>query len=82
MAKRELRLECDYRYELQSQQRFKALVAGDAYTARVRWGAGGGGSWWTGAGRGAGRAAKGQIAVRLAAVGGSRGAHHTRLPTP
>lgn len=29
VAKRELRMECDYRYELQSQQRFKALIASD-----------------------------------------------------
>ena len=35
VAKRELRMECDYRYELQSQQRFKALIAGDPYTAQV-----------------------------------------------
>ena len=35
VAKRELKLECDYRYELQSQQRFKALISGDPYTAQV-----------------------------------------------
>ncbi|PSC71114.1 aarF domain-containing kinase 4 [Micractinium conductrix] len=34
VAKRELKLECDYRYELQSQQRFKALISGDPYTAQ------------------------------------------------
>ncbi|EFN54887.1 hypothetical protein CHLNCDRAFT_24033, partial [Chlorella variabilis] len=34
VAKRELKLECDYRYELQSQQRFKQLIAGDPYTAQ------------------------------------------------
>lgn len=28
-------MECDYRYELQSQQRFKQLVSGDPYTAQV-----------------------------------------------
>ena len=33
MAKRELALECDYRYELQSQQRFRELVGGDAWAA-------------------------------------------------
>lgn len=33
MAKRELALECDYRYELDAQRRFKALIGGDPYTA-------------------------------------------------
>ena len=36
VAKRELQAECDYAFELQSQQRFKALIGGDADTARVR----------------------------------------------
>lgn len=36
VAKRELRMECDYSYELQSQQRFKALIAGDPDTAQAR----------------------------------------------
>ncbi len=36
VAKRELRMECDYAYELQSQQRFKALIAGDPDTAQAR----------------------------------------------
>jgi len=35
VAKRELRMECDYRYELQSQQRFKALISADPYTSKV-----------------------------------------------
>ena len=34
MAKRELALECDYRYELRSQERFAALIGGDAWAAR------------------------------------------------
>lgn len=34
VAKRELKMECDYAYELQSQQRFKALIAGDPSTAQ------------------------------------------------
>ncbi|KAL4452036.1 hypothetical protein ABPG75_007698 [Micractinium tetrahymenae] len=34
VAKRELKMECDYSYELQSQQRFKALISGDPYTAQ------------------------------------------------
>jgi hypothetical protein len=29
-------MECDYRYELQSQQRFKQLIAADSYTSQVR----------------------------------------------
>ncbi|KAI3437965.1 hypothetical protein D9Q98_000409 [Chlorella vulgaris] len=33
VAKRELKLECDYRYELQSQQRFKQLISSDPYTS-------------------------------------------------
>jgi hypothetical protein len=35
VAKRELKLECDYRYELQSQQRFKQLISSDPYTLEV-----------------------------------------------
>ena len=35
VAKRELRMECDYRYELQSQQRFKALIASDPLLSQV-----------------------------------------------
>jgi hypothetical protein len=35
VAKRELKMECDYRYELQSQQRFKQLIAADPYTSQV-----------------------------------------------
>ncbi|GAB4819196.1 hypothetical protein N2152v2_006242 [Parachlorella kessleri] len=34
VAKRELALECDYRYELEAQRRFKQLIASDPYTAR------------------------------------------------
>lgn len=30
-------MECDYRYELQSQQRFKQLIAGDPTTSQVGW---------------------------------------------
>ena len=41
VAKRELKMECDYRYELQSQQRFKQLVSADPYTSQV-----GGTNWW------------------------------------
>ena len=34
VAKRELALECDYRFELAAQQRFKLLVEGDPRTSR------------------------------------------------
>ena len=34
VAKRELKLECDYRHELQSQQRFKQLIEADPYTSQ------------------------------------------------
>lgn len=34
MAKRELALECDYRWELSAQQRFQGLVNGDEELAR------------------------------------------------
>lgn len=34
MAKRELAMECDYRYEAEAQRRFKHLIGTDAYTSR------------------------------------------------
>ena len=34
VAKRELKLECDYRHELLAQQRFKQLNEADAYTSQ------------------------------------------------
>jgi hypothetical protein len=75
VAKRELRLECDYRYELQSQQRFKALVAADAYAAQV------GPPTAAGPSRGAGLASLPKACQR-AALPGLHHRPHCSLPAP